>query len=306
VTTSALSTVTLDDRAPWRAHYPFASQTLEIAGRRMHYLDEGEGPVLLLSHGNPTWSFHWRKVILALRDRYRLIAPDHLGCGLSDRGETFCLAEHIEHLRQLVEMLDLKDITLLAQDWGGAIGLGAALKHSDRFGRFVLFNTGAFRPWFIPWRIRVCRFPLLGRLAVQGGNLFARAALRMTMAAPDRLSADERAGCLAPYDSWSSRAAIYRFVEDIPTGPRHRTWRTLGDIEDRLPEFADRPVQLIWGMQDWCFTPECLDKFIELWPNANVERLPAAGHWVIEDQPEHVIAVVEEFLQSHPLASATT
>ena len=299
------------DTREWRSLYPFASHYLSIGGHRVHYLDEGpaSGDVaetLLMVHGNPTWSFHWRELIGAWRDRYRLVAPDHLGCGLSDkpRHGPYRLADHVDNLVQLVEKLDLHNVTLVAHDWGGAIGLGTALALPKRFARFVLLNTGAFPPWFIPWRIRVCRTPLLGRLAVQGLNLFVRAALRMTMVHRDRLTPAVRAGYLAPYDSWGHRLAIYNFVQDIPLSPGHPTHATLANIEAGLPELADRPFQLIWGMQDWCFTPACLEKFVELLPEAEVHRLDDAAHWVVEDAPATVIDLVEKFLQASPIAGA--
>ena len=265
----------------------------------MHYVDEGS-PVertLLFVHGNPTWSFHWRRLIQRHRGEYRCIAMDHLGCGLSDLQPTpLRLADHIANVSRLLESLDLRRITLVAQDWGGAIGLGALLAQRERFERIVLFNTGAFRPWFIPWRIRVCRAPLLGRLAVQGGNAFSQAALTMTLSRRRRLDPAVAAGYLAPYDSWARRAAVYQFVQDIPLSPQHPTWQTLGAIEDRLPELAGLPSLLVWGERDWCFTPECLDRFEQVWPRAEVHRLADVGHWVIEDAPEDAEQFVADFL----------
>src|SRR5690242_15632204 len=143
---------------------------MDLAGRRLHYIaqrDKQAARTLLFVHGNPTWSFHWRRLIERLQGQYRCVAPDHLGCGLSDlQPHPLRLADHIANVRRLVEALDLKRITLVAQDWGGAIGLGTLLEERARFERIVLFNTGAFRPWFIPFRIRVCRWPVVGRLAV--------------------------------------------------------------------------------------------------------------------------------------------
>jgi len=292
--------------ANWRRLYPFESRFLPIADARMHYIDtrrdgDGDGDreeVLLLVHGNPTWSFHWRALITAWRGSRRVVAIDHLGCGLSDKpaGATYRLADRIEHLVALVEQLNLTHITLVAHDWGGAIGLGAALAVPDRFDRFVLLNTGAFPPRRIPWRIRVLRTPLVGRLAVQGLNLFSRAALRMTTAGRCPLPPDVRAGYLAPYDTWAHRRAVYQFVADIPLGPAHPSHRKLAEIEAGLPRLANRPCQLIWGMRDWCFRPNCLERFRELLPNARVERIDEAGHWVVEDATERVIATVDRFL----------
>ncbi len=295
----------------WRAHYPFESRWVTLSQGQMHYVDEpaaGHSPsrsVLLLIHGNPTWSFHWRELISAWQDRYRVVAPDHLGCGLSQkvRGKHFCLADRIEHLREFIAALDLKDVTLVAQDWGGAIGLGAALDDRDRFQRLILMNTGAFRPWFIPWRLRLARHSWLGRVAIQGGNLFCRAALRMTTA--QRLPLPVREGYLAPYRSWGDRQAVFDFVRDIPTSPRHPTYSTLDRIESRLSELARLPVLLIWGMQDWCFTPECLEKFLEIFPRAEAHRLPDAGHWVVEDAPDRVARLVDSFLERHAASTCS-
>ena len=282
----------------WRPLYPFESRFLALDGHRLHYVDEGRGETLLLVHGNPTWSFHWRKLILAFRDRYRLVALDHIGCGLSDKpGDyPYTLAQHVENLKQLIEQLDLKDITLVAQDWGGAIGMGAAVELPERFRRFVLFNTAAFRSTRMPWRIAACRIPLLGKIGVQGLNLFLRAALRMALADPKKLSAAERAGDLAPYDSWANRQAIYRFVQDIPQRLSHPSYAELSAIEASLSRFRDYPVQLIWGMKDWCFTSHFLERFLEFFPQAEVHRIAAAGHWVVEESHQEIVRVVENFL----------
>ena len=288
----------------WRDLYPFQSHWLEIDGQRMHYLDEGEGPVLLLVHGNPTWSFYWRELVTALRGRYRVVVPDHVGCGLSDKPTkaqySYRLARRVDDLGRLIERLELDRITLVAHDWGGAIGMGAAVARPERFARFVLMNTAAFRSRRIPLRIAVCRTPLLGRLGVQGLNLFARAALRMAVCRRERMTAPVRAGLLAPYDSWRNRTAIYRFVADIPLRPRHPSYDKLAEIEAGLAQFRDRPVCLIWGMRDWCFTPHFLDRFLELFPGATVHRLAEAGHYVVEDAHEEIVPRVEEFLGGHP------
>ena len=233
----------------WRPLYPFASHFLRLDAGRYHYLDEGAGKPLLLVHGNPTWSFHWRNLIAALRDRYRVVAPDHLGCGLSDKPQHFDyrLASHIDNLSRLVTELDLRDATLVAQDWGGAIGLGAVLRTPERFSRLVLFNTAAFRASRMPWRIRICRTPGLGPILVRGLNGFARAALRMAVERPERLTLAVRSGYLFPYDSWRNRVAIDRFVRDIPMRPSHPSYSQLVEIERGLPTLADRPDAIDLG-----------------------------------------------------------
>ena len=231
----------------WRSLYPFQSREVILGGHRCHYVDEGAGEVLLLVHGNPTWSFYWREIIRAMRDRYRVVAMDHIGCGLSDkpspREYSYRLARRVADLNELIEKLDLRKITLVAHDWGGAIGMGAAVAAADRFARFVLMNTAAFRTPRCPWSIRACRLPVFGPLLVQGLNLFARGALRSTVCKRERMTPAVRAGYLAPYDSWRHRAAILRFVLDIPLHPGHPSYETL--CEDRSgPGPVPRPARL--------------------------------------------------------------
>lgn len=284
----------------WRQHYPFESHFLQVQGHRYHYLDEGSGEQpLLLVHGNPTWSFHWRNLLSHWRDRFRTIAPDHLGCGLSDKPQRYPygLETHARNLLHLMDKLDLSDVTLVAQDWGGAIGLLAAVQVPDRFTRLILMNTGAFPPPRVPRRIAICRTPLLGSLAIRGLNAFVRAALRMTMQCPGNLSRAEREGILAPYNSWSNRVAIDEFVRDIPLTRRHPTYAVLQQLECRLAGLTEHPTLLIWGMRDWCFDRVCLQQLQLALPHARVHEIADAGHWVVEDAWPEIATVVDRFLQ---------
>jgi pimeloyl-ACP methyl ester carboxylesterase len=299
----------------WRSLYPFVSHWADVPSGRMHYIDERPqsqlelepAPTLLFVHGNPTWSFHWRRLIESLRGAYRCVAVDHIGCGLSEKPQRFLtLDDHIGNLASLVSTLSLNRVALIAQDWGGAIGLGAMLRMRIRLERIILLNTGAFPPRYIPWRIRACRGPLLGRLAVQGANAFSLAALRMTLARTPKLDPAVAAGYLAPYDNWKNRRAVYGFVRDIPTRSSDKTWQTLAEIERRLPELASVPSCLIWGMRDWCFRPDCLDRFLAAWPGAEAHRLADVGHWVVEDAPQEAQAIVEKFLTSSEVISNKT
>ncbi|MBC8354503.1 MAG: alpha/beta fold hydrolase [Planctomycetes bacterium] len=286
----------------WRSQYPFCSHHLQLDELRYHYLDEGPnegvGEPMVMVHGNPTWSFYWRNLIKAFRDSHRVVVPDHIGCGLSDKPQNYpyTLKQHVENLVCLFDDLELTNVTLLGHDWGGAISLGAALQRPDRISRIVLFNTGAFRPHFIPFRIRICRTPVLGTIALRGLNLFARAAI--TMAVEDRnvMTPAVRGGLLAPYDSWANRVGVNSFVRDIPLTKKHPTWRTLADLEDGLPMLADHAIKLIWGMKDWCFDTSCLERFEAIFPAADVSRIEDAGHYVIEDAHERIVPLVRDFM----------
>lgn len=288
----------------WKSLYPFTSHWHDLGEVRQHYVDEGRGKPLVMVHGNPTWSFYYRHVVQAFRGSHRTIAPDHVGCGLSDKPQhySYTLRQHTDNLVRLLEKLDLQQITLLVHDWGGAIGLGAALAVPERFERLVLFNTGAFPPPFVPWRIAACRTPLLGPLAVRGLNLFARAAIRMAVGRP--LERDVVDGLLAPYNSWAHRIAIMRFVQDIPFSPRHPTWEVLQQLESNLPKLAHLPTTMIWGMRDWCFRPECLERLLKSFPAAQVHRLADAGHYVIEDARDQILEILAQALGTPPNESA--
>ena len=163
----------------WRKLFPFESRFVTLSsGHRMHYVDEGAGSCLVFLHGNPTWSFHYRKIVDALRGRHRVIALDHLGSGLSDKPQryNYCLAQHTANALYVLEQLDVSGATIVGHDWGGAISVNAVRKRPQRFSRIVLLNTGAFPPTRVPWRIAVCRTPCCGPLAVRGMNVFVRSA----------------------------------------------------------------------------------------------------------------------------------
>jgi pimeloyl-ACP methyl ester carboxylesterase len=281
------------------AEYPFESHFVALAnGHRLHFVDEGSGDVLLCVHGNPTWSFAWRSVVREFRATHRVIAIDHLGCGLSDKPQdyNYCLANHIANLQTLIEKLDLRNITLLAHDWGGAIGMGVAGRLPERFAKFVLFNTGAFRSKLIPLRIAVCRIPLFGTFVLRGLNAFSRAAITMAVEKHERMTIAVKAGYLAPYDSWANRVAVDRFVKDIPLKESHPSWPTLVEVEKGLEQFQQHPMLLVWGEKDWCFTTAFLDEFERRFPQAETLRIPDAGHYVFEDAPEVFLPKLREFL----------
>ena len=276
----------------WRAEYPFTPRRLGVDGGVMSYVDEGTGPVVLCLHGNPTWSFYWRRLIRDLSGSHRVVAPDHIGCGLSDKPQDwpYRLEGHIANIEKLVETLDLRDITLVVHDWGGAIGSGFAVRHPDRIKALVVTNTGAWPSARIPMRINMCRIPGIGAVAVRGFNGFAGAAV--FMATERGLTPAARAGLLAPYGSWADRIATLRFVEDIPMQADHPSRATLQAVADGLVTLRGKPMKLVWGMKDWCFTPAFLAEWIERFPDADVRRLDDVGHYVMEDAPDEVCTAV--------------
>lgn len=298
--------------------YPFASHYLDVSSRSdahrgkgplwLHYVDEGprSGPVVVLLHGNPTWSFMWRDVIRALSPTVRCVAPDHIGMGLSDRPQDFSyrLEDHAANVRALVEHIGADDVILIAHDWGGMIGMSAAVEVPERFSAFVMLNTAAFTGK-LPWRIRTARVPLLGKAAVLGFNGFVRAALAMCTVDKHAISDQARAGYLAPYGTPHDRLATLRFVEDVPLDADHPTWKTVDDVDGKLARLKGKPMLLVWGEQDWCFTPTFRKGWQARFPAAKVVAFSDGAHFVLEDKRVEAVAAIQAFVQDQRAARGT-
>ena len=288
----------------FRELYPFDSHYLTFShGKlRYHYLDEGPrtpGKAVVMLHGNPTWSFYYRNMVKALRDKFRCIVPDHMGCGWSDKPQDYpyTLAQHIDNTVNLFDRLELEQIDLIVHDWGGAIGIGAALRRPSRIRRLVILNTAAFLSPRIPFRIDICRIPVFGDIAIRQFNAFARAALYMAVNHRERLTPEICNGLLAPYDSYANRIAHLRFVQDIPMTPRHPTWKLMQEIEAGLPQLKERSMLICWGMKDWCFNESFLETWKDKFPSAEVCEFSDAGHYVLEDAWERIAPQVRQFLE---------
>jgi cis-3-alkyl-4-acyloxetan-2-one decarboxylase len=282
--------------------YPFSSNFLQLEKFCYHYLDEGSGETLLMLHGNPTWSFYYRNLILGLKDSYRCVVPDHMGMGKSDKPQDYpyTLSRHIENLEKLVDHLDLDNITLVVHDWGGAIGMGFAVRHPEKIRRLVVFNTAAFLSKEIPLSLSLCRVPGIGAIAIRGFNAFARGAIRWACAKQERMTKEVQAGYLEPYDSFANRIANLRFVQDIPLGPETPSYVVVQHIEENLKLFQNHPVQIIWGAHDFVFNDHFLKRWQEIFPQAEVNRMEDAGHYVVEDAHELILPMMKEFLKNNP------
>lgn len=286
----------------FKSLYPFQSRYLRLDSHRYHYLDEGQGDVLLMLHGNPTWSFFYRNLVIGLQDKYRCVVPDHMGCGLSDKPQKYdyTLARHIQNLETLVDRLNLRDISLVMHDWGGAIGMGYAVRHPGRVKRLILFNTAAFLSRRIPLSINLCRMPVFGTIAIRCFNAFAGLAVLRACKRRERMTPQVRAGYLAPYDSYANRIANLRFVQDIPMSPKVPSYSLTQSIESQLEKFRDRPVLILWGKLDFCFDDYYLERWRGYFPDAEIHEFPDAGHYVVEDAHERIVPLMRKFLGGHP------
>jgi len=222
-----------------------------------------------------------------------------MGCGFSDKPQDYpyTLKTHIDNLESLLSELDIKRFSLVVHDWGGAIGMGMAVRNPERLESAVILNTAAFRSSKIPLRISVCRLPVLGALLVRGFNGFAKGAL--TMAVARKMAPEVARGYLEPYDSWANRIAILRFVQDIPLTPQDGSWQTLVEIENGLKQLKNIPMMLLWGGRDFCFTSHFFEEWRKRFPGAEYHFYPEAGHYVLEDSFAAIAPRITSFFQKN-------
>ncbi|MBX3396661.1 MAG: alpha/beta fold hydrolase [Phycisphaerae bacterium] len=299
----------LTGQARWRSLYPFESHYIDRAGLRYHYLDEYTGsgdrrnaPTVVMVHGNPTWSFYFREIVKALRPTHRCIVPDHIGCGLSDKPPQsiydYRLARRIDDLEALLDHLLIEeDVTIFVHDWGGMIGMGAALRNPDRIARLIITNTAAFLPadgFELPWMLKLLhRDTPFAKWAAQGLNLFARGAA--WTASARGLPTDVKRGLIAPYNTYDNRLATRLFVQDIPLTPDHPSYAAAKWIDENLQRLANRPTLILWGLQDYVFDARFLEEWMRRFPAAEVHAWEDVGHYLLEDVAERIRDVVTQF-----------
>jgi haloalkane dehalogenase len=287
--------------ADFQGTFPFEGRYLSGDDVTLHYVDEGpaDGRHVLFLHGNPTWSYYWRRPIATLSALgHRCIALDHMGFGRSDKPaqlSAYSLQRHVENALALVDALDLQDVTLVAHDWGGPIGLGALLERVERLRAVVLMNTWAWElPSFLPPFLREFRTEGLGEILALAGNLFVESIPGgMARRDPDPVMME---AYRAPFPDYWSRAGTLAFQREIPLTERDRSARLMGSIHDRLPRL-EVPVLLVWGMRDPVFQPVFLEQWRELFPDAEAVELADASHFLVEDSPDAVSDAIARFLR---------
>jgi haloalkane dehalogenase len=289
--------------------YPFSSQFVRTGHGRMHYVDEGAGSPILCVHGNPTWSFLYRNFVKGLSADHRVVAVDLVGFGLSEKPAdpaSYSIAGHVEDLSTLVESLDLRDLTLVVQDWGGPIGLGVAVRHPERIRALVIMNTIGFVPpgdGGPPFALRVLRLPLVGEQLVQGLGVFNRVFVPAGIARPERKTDLVRRAYVEVQGTWEDRAGTLAFPRLIPLEPDDPVISLL-EQEDRYLRSFRGPVLIVWGLRDQAFSPAMLEEWRARFPNAPVLELPDAGHFLQEDAYERIVPRIREFLaEPGPLAA---
>lgn len=282
---------------PWLdpQEYPFAAHYLPLPdGPRLHYLDEGQGPVLLFVHGTPSWSFEFRHLIKALCPAYRCVALDHIGFGLSDKPEHYDYRpqQHARNLQHLIEHLGLRDLTLLVHDFGGPIGLAYAVAHAHNVQRLVIFNSWLWDasqdPEFRKMR-PVLANPLLPWL-YRWLNASARFLLPASFGAKP-LAPAVRQQYTAPFSGPKERNGTVGLARALL---HEQPW--FGQLGRQLPPLREHPVLLVWGMQDRFFGPTYLRRFAQAFHQPTIVELATCGHVPHEEEAAQIIEHLQQFL----------
>jgi pimeloyl-ACP methyl ester carboxylesterase len=289
--------------------WPHRPRWFDTDDGRMHYVDAGprDGAPVVMLHGNPTWGYLYRNFIPPLVDAgHRAIVPDHLGFGRSDkpdRPELYTIRRHAERMEALLESLDLSGATVVPQDWGGPIGLSWATRHPQRVRSLFILNTFAHRPRSdvsLPLPLRLFRMPGIGEVMVKRLDLFKRVFLfRAGVVRRERLTPTVKHAYRAPHPTAASRTPILVFPREIPAGPSGAVSDLCADIERELSlHFRDKPVGIAWALKDVAFRRQVLEQlWLQTFPDAEVLRLPDAGHYLQEDAHERIVPALIEHMR---------
>jgi haloalkane dehalogenase len=273
--------------------FPFESRFLDVRGANVHYIDEGGGPVFLALHGNPTWSFLYRHIVQGLEDRFRCVALDYPGFGLSTApaGYRYTIAEHARVVDGFVEQLALREVTLMVQDWGGPIGFWVATRHPDWFRAFVIGNTWA---WPLCDRTTKLFSTALGSSGLGGllvrradvfVNVFMRAGIRRTKLTPAEKQMYKR-----PHPTAESRIPVHVMPREILAAHE-----LLAEVEQGLARVADKPALIVWGEKDPGFKEPLRLRWERTFPNHRTHILRGASHYIQEDAPDEIVTAIKDW-----------
>lgn len=274
--------------------FPFRSHFIEVDGAHVHYIDEGTGPVFLALHGNPTWSFLYRRIVSGLQDRFRCVALDYPGFGLSSAspGYGYTVAEHAQLVEVFLERMEFRDITLMVHDWGGPIGLWVATRHPDWFRAFVVGNTWAWPATgdrAMRWFSRVLGSGVPGRLLVERADVFTDVLLKSGMRRR-KLTLDEWYMYKRPHETPESRMPVHVLPREILGATE-----LLAHIEQRLDRVSDKPALIVWGDKDPAFRERHRRRWEAIFRDHQVRILHGASHYIQEDAPEEIVAAITEW-----------
>ena len=283
-------TLTIDS-PEFRSMFPYRSRYFQFGPHKVHYVDEGSGPVLILMHACPMWVFAFRHIIRDFSMNHRVIAIDQIGLGLSDKPHDldYRLEMHIEMLESFIVQNGLKDITFITHGRGSSIAVGYAVRNPEQVRAFIVMNAMDFSDFALPLRLQLSRINwledfLLRRCKLMFWELmFAPKLLRECYELPFRKPEDYN--------------AIKRFVEDIPCGPDSDSAMSMYEIEAGLWLLRDKPTAIFWAKHDWLYGKKCLRHWKKYFPEAELHILKKSGRYLLEDSPEHLNDLIRDFLE---------
>lgn len=277
--------------------YPFESRFFTTpSGHKLHYVDEGSGDPIVFVHGNPAWSFEFRHLIAGLRSGFRCVAPDHIGFGLSsrsDRGEDHHPKSHANRFASLMDHLDLRDLTLFVNDWGGPIGLDFARRRPDRVKRLVICNTWCW-PVGEDFHFKSFSFLMssrLGQYLIKHHNIFVNKVMPMAVGDKNVLTPEVMAhyrNALPSPVARAAHAALPGYIVDAGE------W--LDSIWRERAAFADKPALVLWGLRDIAFRKKELDRWKSELTNIEAHEFEDCGHFLAEEANEKVLRLLRVFM----------
>lgn len=288
-----------------KAVYPFQGKYLDLTDIKIHYLDEGTGSPVVMLHGNPGWSIYYRNLVGALRNNFRCIVPDYVGCGFSDKPDDenyeYSLDQRITDLEMLLQYLKLdKNITLVMHDWGAMIGMGYAMRHPKSIKKLVIMNSFGFtipEDKKLPMSMRFFRNTHIGSAFLRHFNIFT-SIYSVGGTTRTLLENDVREAYQIPYNSQQNRIALQRFMEDMPISGEEKSYDLAKEIEENLQKFRKTPALICWGMKDNLFDESFLDEWKKHLPQATVKTFDDCGHYILEDASNEVINLINQFLHT--------
>ena len=282
------------------------------SGFRQHYVDEGEGEVVVCLHGEPTWGYLYRNMIDPLAEEFRVVVPDHMGFGKSEtpQDRDYTLKSHTENLSRLIESLDLDNITFVMQDWGGPIGTAYTVRNPERVSRLVYMNTlaGYGRVPDDIQKIQDSRwFKWIGE-GLENGRTEAvlRNAGSTVVSIMKLLGVSSKVidqtwieAYSSPFPDYESSIGAYEFPIDAYLG---RIGEYVLEGLQGVEDLTSKPAILLEGLEDYAIPPEfAMAEFMSLWPSSPGIKLPGVGHFCQEDAPEILVASILQFLKNNPI-----
>jgi len=276
---------------PYKAHYQ------EINGFQMHYVDEGNGEPIVMFHGMPTWAYLYRNFIKVLSKNNRVIVPDQMGFGKSDvpQDKPYVLKQHLDNTTKLLLHLDLHDITLVVQDWGGPIGIGFGVHNPDRIKRLVIMNTSigvmkeGAKPWYQPFVEKGIYESFISNIkGIIKGGIYNKNVIDESM-----LNAYS-----APFPDKESLIGAFAWPKDIPVGDSHLSAETMRSIWQNLDALKNKKKILIWGMKDPIFPVKTISWWQKIYPGIKIFEIENGSHFLQEDAPHEIISIIQDFIKS--------